>query len=140
MSNIEQNRTIVGIPFYDGEGHEVLEACLSNVDDGLNHLGIEAEIVIGINGPRVSMGNDPISYRINKSQYNAPIKFIKTPPGQVPALNELIKYARQKDCGKMFMTDADISRLPHALSHMWHERGDYSLVGVNIQPILLNSS
>lgn len=57
-----ETKTIVGIPFYDGESVEVLEACLQNVDKCLNGLDIDAKIVVGVNGPNVSQGKQPLSY------------------------------------------------------------------------------
>lgn len=128
----KKERTIVGVPFYDGEGPDVLQACLTNVDSCLNDLGIDAQIVVGINGPRVSMGYDPISQAIKgiRSKYNADIKFIKTPPGQCHAMNCLSKYAKDEiGCARMFLTDADISRLPNSFDLMWKE-GNKPLVGV----------
>ena len=74
--SISEQKTAVGIPFYDGEGPGVLESCLKDTDKCLNHLGIDAQIVVGINGPRVSHGEHPLSHEINRSGYNADIKFI----------------------------------------------------------------
>lgn len=68
-----ENKTLIGVPFYDGEGLEVLSACLTNLDRCLNTLNLDAEIVIGINGPRVSKGQFPLSDGVDKSQFNANI-------------------------------------------------------------------
>lgn len=123
-------RTLVGIPFYDGEGRGVLKACLKNVDKCLSELDIDAKIVVGINGPRVSFGQEPLSYEIDKSEYNADIKFIKTPPGIVNAEKTIGRLATEEGYRRIFLTDADISRLPLALHNLWHE-GDKPVVGAN---------
>ncbi len=126
----ELERTVVGVPFYDGEGPEVLRACLKNIDGCLGKLNVDAQIVVGINGPRVSMGENPISYMINKSEYNADVIFVKTPPGLVNAEKTIGRYALDQGYKRIFLTDADISRLPRALFNMW-EKGDKPLVGAN---------
>lgn len=123
-------RTLVGVPFYDGEGIEVLKACLSNLDRCLNRLGMDAKIVVGINGPRVSLGKLPLSYEIDRSEYNADIKFIKTRPGLVAAEKEICSRAEIEGYQRIFLTDADISRLPQALYYLWHQ-GDRPVVGAN---------
>jgi len=125
-----EKRTLVGIPFYDGEGRDVLEACLKNIDRCLNSLGVDAKVVVGINGPRVSRGEMPLSYEIDRSCYNADIKFIKTSPGLVNAEKTLGLYAEKEGFKRIFLTDADISRLPMALHHLWH-KGDKPVVGAN---------
>lgn len=93
---ITDKRTIVGVPFYDGEGSDVLDACLKNIDRCLNNLGIDAKIVVGINGPRVSRDQTPLSYEINRSKFNAEIKFIKTPPGLVNAEKTIGRHAEEE--------------------------------------------
>lgn len=123
-------RTIVGVPFYDGEGHDVLSACLKNIDNCLNNLGVDAKIVVGINGPRVSLGQAPLSYQINRSEYNADIKFIKTPPGLVNAEKTIARRAMEEGYKRIFLTDADISRLPMAFYNMWNS-GNRPVVGAN---------
>lgn len=123
-------RTIVGIPFYDGEGADVLDACLRNVDNCLNNLNIDAKILVGINGPRVSMGSPPLAYGVDQSKFNADIEFIKTPPGLVAAERRICRYAIESGLGKIFLTDADISRFPLALHNMWHS-GKKPLIGAN---------
>ncbi len=125
-----ENRTIVGVPFYDGEGMEVLAACLSNLDRCLNFLKLDAKIVVGINGPRVSMGKSPLSYELDKSKYNADIKFIKTRPGLVAAEKAICSEAGSEGHQRIFLTDADISRLPISLLHLWNS-GDHAVVGAN---------
>ncbi len=122
-------RTVVGVPFYDGEGIEVLEACLQNIDDCLGQLNIDAKIVVGINGPRISQ-KDPLSYKINKSKYNADVKFIKTPPGIVNAEKTIGRRAVEEGYERIFLTDADISRLPMALANLWNE-GNKPVAGSN---------
>lgn len=122
-------RTVVGVPFYDGEGLEVLEACLQNIDDCLGKLNIDAKIVVGINGLKASQ-KDPLSYKINKSKYNADIKFIKTPPGIVNAEKTIGRRAAEEGYERIFLTDADISRLPMSLVNLWKE-GDKPVVGAN---------
>ncbi len=129
MNEKEQNRTIVGVPFYDGEGLPVLEACLSDIDHGLNNLAVDAKIVVGINGPMVCMGSEPLSKQVNKSKYNADITFVKTLPGQVASLNQIARIAVDEGVGKIFLTDADISRMPDVFTRMWNE-GERPLVGV----------
>jgi len=79
VERLTDKRTVVGVPFYDGEGIDVLDACLRNIDGCLGELGVDAEIVVGINGPRVSQGQIPLSYEIDKSRFNANVRFIKTP-------------------------------------------------------------
>lgn len=123
-------RTVVGVPFYDGEGREVLESCLKNIDDCLNNLGVDAKIVVGINGPRVSHKQTPLSYQVDRSKYNADIKFIKTPPGLVNAEKAIGRRALEEGYERIFLTDADISRFPFSLSHLW-ENGDRPVVGAN---------
>ncbi len=123
-------RTVVGVPFYDGEGFDVLEACLKNIDGCLNELDVDAKIIVGINGPRVSLGQAPLSYEIDRSRLNADIKFIKTPQGLVNAEKTIGRCAREEGYGRIFLTDADISRLPKALHNLWHE-GDKPIVGAN---------
>ncbi|MBN1168459.1 hypothetical protein JXA63_01060 [Candidatus Woesebacteria bacterium] len=125
---LNSNRTMVGIPFYDAEGEEVLEACLSDVDRALNNLGVDAQIVVGINGPMTCRGYEPLSQSINRSKYNASVRFIKTLPGQVAALNQLACHGVDMQCERIFLTDADISRLPDSLGAMWTE-GSKPLVG-----------
>ncbi len=141
MANHE-NKTIVGIPFYDGEGIEVLATCLTNLDRCLNVLKLDAKIVVGINGPRVSMGQSPISYKIDRSKYNADINFIKTRPGLVAAEKAICSKAEVEGYQRIFLTDADISRLPMSLYHMWHQ-GDRPIVGANYAtypPEILNEA
>ncbi len=125
-----ENRTVVGVPFYDGEGMEVLAACLTNLDRCLNLLKLDAKIVIGINGPRVSMGNPPLSYEVDRSKYNADIKFIKTRPGLVAAEKAICSEAATEGHQRIFLTDADISRLPMSLLHLWNS-GNHAVVGAN---------
>ena len=125
-----ENRTVVGIPFYDGEGMEVLAACLANLDQCLNNLNLDARIVIGINGPRVSMGKPPLSYELDKSKYNADIEFIKTRPGLVAAEKAICSEAADAGYQRIFLTDADISRLPMSLRHLWNS-GNSAVVGTN---------
>ena len=93
---ISEQRTVVGIPFYDGEKTEVLEACLINIDRCLNELNVDAKIVVGVNGPRVSLGKPPLSYIVNRSKYNADVKFIKTPPGLVNSVKTISRYAEDR--------------------------------------------
>jgi len=124
-----QNCTIVGVPFYDGEGLPVLEACLADIDRGLNNLAVDARVVVGINGPMVCKGSEPLSKQINNSKYNADIKFVKTLPGQVASLNHIARIAVEEGVGKIFLTDADISRMPDVFTRMWSE-GERPLVGV----------
>lgn len=121
-------RTMVGVPFYDGEGQEVLEACLSNLDRCLNGLGVDAEVVIAINGPRVNRGLDPLSYGVDRSKYNADISFVRTRPGIVRATEAIGNYAATRGYSRAFITDADVSRLPLSLRNMW-ENGDRPVVG-----------
>ena len=123
-------RTIVGVPFYDGEGPAVLRACLKNIDGCLSKLNMDAQIVVGINGPQVSMGKDPLSYMIDRSEYNADVIFIKTPPGLVNAEKTIGRYALNRGYKRVFLTDADVSRLPRALFNLW-EKGNKPLVGAN---------
>jgi len=130
VERMKDKRTIVGVPFYDGESPNVLKACLKNIDSCLNNLGIDAKIIVGINGPRVSHGQIPISCQINKSQYNADVVFIKTPPGLVNAEKAIGRQAIKEGYERIFLTDADISRLPRSLSNMW-EDGDRPIVGAN---------
>lgn len=127
---MNQERTIVGIPFYDGEGAGVLDACLKNLDSCLNRLDIDAQIVIGINGPRVCHGLPPLSDVIDPSKYNADVLFIKTPPGIVAAEKTICRTAKEQGYERIFLTDADISRLPNSIRHMW-QRGDKRIVGAN---------
>lgn len=129
MSAIE-NRTVVGVPFYDGEGMEVLSACLTNLDRCLNQLNVDAEIVVGINGPRVSMRKSPLSDEVDKSKYNSDVRFIKTRPGLVAAEKSICSEAANKGYQRIFLTDADISRLPMSLLHLWNQ-GDKPVVGAN---------
>ncbi len=126
---ITDKRTIVGVPFYEGEGVEVLEACLKNLDECLHKLNIDAKIVVGVNGPKISQEN-PIPYHINRSLYNADIVFIKTPPGIVNAEKAIGQLAAEEGYKRIFLTDADISRLPMALANLWNE-GDKPVVGSN---------
>lgn len=123
-------RTLVGIPFYDGEGHDVLNACLKNVDVCLSELNIDAKIVVGINGPRVSFGQVPLSYEFDRSKFSAEVKFIKTPPGLVNAEKTIGCLAIKEGYKRIFLTDADISRLPLAIHNLWHE-GSKPVVGAN---------
>lgn len=127
---ITDKRTMVGIPFYDGEGLNVLDACLTNIDRCLNNLNVDTKIVVGINGPRVSSGQLPLSYKINRSKFNADIKFIKTPPGLVNAEKTIGCLAEEEGYERIFLTDADISRFPQALHNLW-EKGDRLVVGAN---------
>jgi hypothetical protein len=129
VERMTDKRTVVGVPFYDGEGTEVLEACLENIDNCLGGLNIDAKIVVGINGPRASQ-QKPISYEISRSRYNADVNFIKTPPGIVNAEKAIGRYAAREGCRRIFLTDADISRLPMALANLWNE-GDKPIVGSN---------
>lgn len=125
-----ETKTVVGIPFYDGESVEVLEACLQNVDKCLNGLDIDAKIVVGVNGPSVSQGKQPLSYVIDRSKYNADIKFIKTPPGLVNSTRTIAKQAEVEGHKRIFLTDADISRFPLSLHNLW-ENGDKQINGCN---------
>lgn len=127
---LSENKTIVGIPFYDGEKTEVLKTCLLNIDECLNQLNIDAKIVIGVNGPRVSQSRQPLSYIIDKSKYNADIKFIKTPPGLVNSTKTISRLAEDEGYKRIFITDADISRLPMSLHNLW-QQGDKPIVGCN---------
>ena len=129
IERVNDKRTVVGVPFYDGEGVEVLEACLQNIDNCLGRSNIDAKIVVGINGPKASQ-KDPLSYKINKSKYNADIKFIKTPPGIVNAEKTIGRRAVEEGYERIFLTDADVSRLPMALANLWNE-GDKPVVGSN---------
>jgi len=130
VERLTDKRTVVGVPFYDGEGIDVLDACLRNIDGCLGELGVDAEIVVGINGPRVSQGQIPLSYEIDKSRFNANVRFIKTPPGLVNAEKTIGRRAKEDGYQRIFLTDADISRLPRAFYNMWHE-GDKPVVGAN---------
>lgn len=127
---LSETKTIVGIPFYDGETAEVLDACLKNVDRCLNELNVDAEIVVGVNGPRVSQGKQPLSYVIDRSKYNADIKFIKTPPGLVNSTKTIARQAEDEGHKRIFLTDADISRFPLSLHNLW-ENGDKPINGCN---------
>lgn len=127
---LTDTRTLVGVPFYDGEGAAVLEACLKNIDSCLNILGIDAKIVVGINGPRVCRGEVPLSYQIQRSNYNAEIEFVKTPPGLVNAEKTIGRRAIEEGYKRIFLTDADITRFPRSLLNMWTE-GDRPIVGAN---------
>lgn len=126
----KSERTIIGVPFYDGEGVDVLGVCLRNLDDCLNNLNVDARIVVGINGPRVSLGEEPISQKLDRSRFNTDVSFIKSLPGIVQAERAIIKYARDNNYTRIFLTDADISRLPLSLSYLWN-KGDRSVVGAN---------
>lgn len=124
-----KERTIVGVPVFEKEPPEVLTACIRNIDDCLNHLGINAEIIIGINGPNTSNRNCP-EFNLNRSQYNADIHFIKTPPGLVAAEKTIARKAKENGVSRIFLSDCDISRLPMSLRNMWEE-GESSVVGAN---------
>jgi len=122
-------RTIVGIPFYEGECSDVLERALEDIDRRLRELGVDAKIVVGVNGPSTSRGNfSPPP--IERSSYNADIEFIKTPPGLVYAEKTIARKAMAEGYPRIFLTDVDISRLPGSLSFMWRE-GNKRLVGAN---------
>lgn len=125
-----ERRTLVGVPYYDGEGLDVLTACLADLDRCLNNLKIDAKIVVGINGPRVSRGEMPLSRVVNLSCYNAEVEFIKTSNGMVNTIKEICIKAETEGYRRIFLSDADISRLPKALYHMWH-LGDQPIVGTN---------
>lgn len=127
MGSVE-NKTLVGVPFYDQEGLEVLEACICNIDSCLNNLGVDAKIVVGINGPRVSMGLQPLAWMIDMSKYNADVEFIKTRPGIVAAEKAICTKAQEEGYKRIFLTDADISRLPNSMNYMWSQ-GNCPVVG-----------
>lgn len=128
QEQLTDKRAIVGVPFFDGEGRDVLDACLENIDTCLNYLNIDAAVVVGINGPRVASGRIPLSYQIDRSKYNADIRFIKTPMGLVEAEKEIGRRAIREGYRRIFLTDADISRLPRSLHRMWY-KGDAQIVG-----------
>jgi len=125
-----ETRTIIGIPFYDGEKPEVLTTCLLNINHCLNTLGVDARIIVGVNGPRVSLGQPPLPEGVDRSRFNADIEFRKTLPGIVPAEKEICSLAERDGCQRVFLTDADISRLPMSLHHLWNQ-GDKPIVGAN---------
>jgi hypothetical protein len=127
---LTDKRTIVGVPFYDGEGQPVLEACLANIDMCLNKLGVDAKIVVGINGPRVQQGLEPLSYQLDRSKYNAEIHFVRTAPGIVAASQAIGAYAAEEGHERIFLTDVDISRLPNALANLWKD-GNRAISGAN---------
>ncbi len=129
MVNTESS-TIVGIPFYDGEGPDVLDAALRNVDICLNQMQIDAGIVIGINGPRINRGLQPLEWGVNKSDFNADIKFIRTPPGLVAAERTICRHAVSAGLRRTFLLDADVSPFPRAFLNMW-DQGDKPIVGAN---------
>lgn len=134
---ISIDKTVVGVPFYDGERPSVLDACLKNIDNCLNKLNIGAEVVIGVNGPRVSSGQNPLPNIVEQSHFNADITFIETPPGLVKAEKTIGTYAQERGFRRIFLTDADISRLPKALYYLWHE-GKKPVVGANYATYPLN--
>lgn len=68
-------RTLVGVPFYEGESQECLDATLKNIDQSLNKLAIDASITIQVNGPQTTQGKPP-SLEVNKSFYNSDIVII----------------------------------------------------------------
>jgi len=126
-----KERTIIGVPFHIGENPEVLKPCLRNLDECLACLGIDAEVVVGVNGSELSDKSfKDLHKRINRSEYNADIRFIQTPPGIVNATKTIGEVAVRQGYRRVFLTDADISRLPKALYYMW-QRGETPVVGAN---------
>lgn len=113
-------RTIVGVPFFEKEGQEVMDFTLRNVDQCLANLGVDASIVVMINGPDTQAGKMvPIS--INNSSYNADITLATSANlGQVAAINSIVKSAQAQGIETAFITDADIYRFPYALEHLWN--------------------
>ncbi len=124
-------RTIVGVPLHIRERPETLKFCLENIDDCLSFLGIDAGIIVGVNGEGLSDENfNNLCGTINRSRYNADISFIRTRPGIVNATKAIGEVAEEQGCGRIFLTDADISRLPRSLYYMWR-RGEAPIIGAN---------
>lgn len=125
-----ESKAIVGVPFYDGEGFDVLAACIGNLDRCLNNLHLDAQVLVAINGPRVSLGLSPLSYKIDRSKYNSDVRFIRTRPGIVAAELAICQQAIKEGYSRIFLTDSDISRLPYSLSHLWG-KGEKPVIGAN---------
>lgn len=126
-------RTIVGVPFYEKEGQECLDFALTNIDNCLGKLAIDASVIIQINGPQTSVGEKPNLY-FEKSKYNSDIELCtSTLLGQVASINAILETASRRNIERTFISDADIFRFSDSLKEMWHY-DDATLVGARYRP------
>lgn len=129
-------KTLVGVPFYEKEGNDCLDITLQNIDSCLNNLGVDASILVWVNGPETSQGQPP-SFNIKQSQYNADITVINSQKlGQTRAIDDIMDDASNRGIGRVFITDADIYRFPDSLKEMW-KHPDTSVVGAHYRPSTL---
>ena len=49
-------RTLIGVPFYEKEGQECLDVTLRNIDQCLSKLAIDASVIVQINGSDTARG------------------------------------------------------------------------------------
>ena len=123
-------RTIVGLPFYEGEGNICLREALRNVDHCLSELNVDAPIIVLVNGPRTINGTLPPLF-INRSTYNADVRIVGGDGlGQAEAINQIVHEAEKAGVKRVFITDADIYRFPRALERLW-SLADRPLVGAH---------
>lgn len=131
MSHIE--RTMVGIPFYEMEGQETLDVTLTNLDMCLGRLGVDASIIVQLNGPETQQGNPP-HYEVSQSKYNADIEVVQGQRrGLVNAVDDIVHHAEAQMIDKVFITDTDVYRFPESIKAMW-EVGDKPVVGARYRP------
>ena len=128
-----QEKTLVGVPFYEKEGQECLDITLRNIDTSLSNLNIDASVIVQLNGPDTAKDRPPY-LSVAQSNYNAEIEIVNSPRiGQTLAVNDLIKEASRRGIARAFITDADIYRFPSSLKNMWRQ-GDKLVVGARYRP------
>jgi hypothetical protein len=128
--------TFVGLPLYEEADPEGLVVTLDNIDERLGELGVDASIVINVNGPQTAAGRLP-DLGIEHSRYNAEIKILASRElGQIRAIDELVGHAALRGLERIFVTDDDIYRFPGSLQRMW-EQADLPVIGARYRPFPL---
>jgi hypothetical protein len=126
-------RTLVGLPLYEDETQQGLEVTLDNIDTQLNELGIDSSVVVQVNGPETAEGRPP-GFVIDQSRYNTEVEVVASERlGQTRALDDLVRTAAVRGIARAFMTDADIYRLPGAMTAMW-DQAERPIVGARYRP------
>lgn len=126
-------RTLVGIPFYESEGQDCLDITLRNVDQCLGKLGVDASVLVQVNGPETVKGNKP-DLRVNTSLYNAELE-LRYGDGlsQPRAVDTILQVASLRGLRRVFITDADIFRFYDSFTNMWHTP-EKAIVGARYRP------
>lgn len=118
---MSKERIIVGLPYPEDEEPKCLGESLKFIDRGLNILGIDASVLVIVNGTNTSLGKPP-QISVPRNKYNTDINITYcAKKGQASAMMQVIEEASRQGVSRIFLVDDDIFHFPHAMMYMWDE-------------------